>query len=282
MEAWDADPGWGVAAPPAAAAAPYDLYDPYGAAAPSDWQPSPTPVPRDAPWSSDPFAMSAPPPPHAPARSRLTVAGISRLTLNMTLFGLVLLILTVTILVGMRYVQSMQGVAIQTSQPTPTVAPTAVPPDGFSSLQTSLYSVAYPSRWNHKSTGDTLGCGCSLNGELFGDGVSMSFVIYTRPAAPSDQLAQVLTQAANSVSPEQTPQAVLLNQQRTYGGARWIENDYSITKVVHSTAVQLRVRVLVINFNATTYIIIASAPDASFASTNDTYFEPMLRSFRFD
>lgn len=277
-DAWEADPGWGVSAPPAVAPSPYDSYDAYGAS-PNGWQQPP--APPGAPWNGAPYAMAGAPA-RMPGRTRPTVSGVSRLTLNVTMFGIVLLILGVAILVGLRYVQSMQDQGTQAVTPTPTIAPTVVPPNGFAGLQADLYSVSYPTRWTHETVGDVLGCGCALSGETFGDGADTSLAIYTRPAAPADELAQVLTQAIVSVSPSQTPQAVQLNQQRTYGGAHWIENDYAIVKVAGSRSIQLQVRVLVVNVNATTYIVVAAAPQSSFSHANATYFEPMLRSVRFD
>lgn len=285
-DAWQSEPGWGVSAPPAVAPVPYAPHDPYGATA-GGWQQASDEAMRDISWGADLYAMSAPPF-RSPARSRSRsrsrpgISGLSRMTLNALMFGLVLLILGVAILVGMRYIQSTQSQVAQAPQLTPTIVPTAVPPANFSGLQAKLYSVAYPSQWRHTSTSDPLGCGCSLSGESFSDGASDTFVIYTRLAAPADQLAQVLTQAAASVSPNQTPQALLLDQQHRYGGASWVENDYIITQVTGSTAVQLRVRVLVVNYNVTTYIVVASAPQSGFAHADSSYFEPMLRSLRLD
>lgn len=281
-DAWQDDLGWGVAAPPAPA--PYDLYE-----GPSDgWQQASAPFPQVEAWADIPHGMAGmagmagPPARRAQARAHSAVTTVSRLTLNTTMFGLVLLILLIAIVVGLHYVQSAQSPSAQSDQPTPTVVPTAVPPDGFAGLQANLYSVSYPTVWSHTSVGDTLGCLCAVSGEMFGDGVNTSLVIYTRPAAPADELANVLAKAAASVVAQQTPRATLLNQQKTYGGARWQENDYTITKVVGTNTVQLQVRVLVVNANATTYIVVASAPQSSFSHVNSVYFEPMLRSFRFN
>ena len=263
-----------MSAPPAPTPTPYDSFEEEA----DDWQ-QPPDKPMQAPWSGDLYAMGAP---RATSRTRRTVSTITRLTVNTTMFGLVLLILAIAISIGLRQVQSWQARSGQTAQPTPTIAPTAVPVNGFAGLQASLYSVSYPSQWSHNQTGDVLGCGCGLTGDVFSDGGNTRFVIYTRPAAPADQLAPVLIQAAGTVGQQQAPQALLLDQQRTYGGGHWIESDYIVVKVIGAKQVQIQVRVLIVNFNATTYIIVASDPRSDFSHANSAYFEPMLQSFRFD
>ena len=44
---------------------------------------------------------------------------------------------------------------------------------------------------------------------------------------------------------------------------------------------QMQVRALAVDANATTYIVLAIGPQASFASLNASVFEPALVSFRF-
>lgn len=273
VSAWEDDAGWDAANPPTPAP-PYDLFD----GAPDEWQQSAALFAQGARRAGAPRGMAVPP---GTVRARSAVSKMSRLTLNAMMFGVVLLILAIAIIIGLRYVQSTQSEAAQSNQPTPTIVPTAAPPNGFSGFQTRLYSVSYPTQWQHKPAGDALGCACSISGDAFGDGTNTSIVIYTRPAAPADELAQLPAQAAASVASQQTPQVISVNLRKTYAGASWQENDYTISKVTGSTAVELQVRVLIVNYNATTFIIVASAPQTSFDHTNSAYFEPMLRTFRF-
>lgn len=282
--AWQADAGWGVAAPPVPPPFdgydPYDpYYDPYGAA-PAGTRPEPGAFPQADPWGGDPYAMGAPMRPMS--RTRRAVSSVTRLTVNVTMVGLVLMILAIASAIGLRHVQNLRMGAGPVAQPTATVAPTAVPSAGFTGLQAELYSISYPTQWGHHQTSNPFGCSCGPEGEAFSDGANVRFVIYTRSALPADQLADLPIRAAATVAPQQPPQALQLDQHPTYGGSQWMENDYTVVSVVGDKQVPLQVRVLVINFNATTYIVVASAPQSDFAHDNSAFFEPMLRSFRFD
>jgi hypothetical protein len=221
-----------------------------------------------------PDALLRPPQP----RWARTVGNVSRFTFNMVLLGLILLILAIPISIGLKHLQQAQppapAQAAATVVPTPTLAP------GYTGTANALYSVAYPSSWKVSPGGATLACGCSLTGQVF-SGAGVTITIYAGPAVPADQLAQLQGIAAAAIEPNQTPAPLALNKSVTYDGSKWLENDYTVAAVQGNTSVQLEARVLAVDYGATTYLIVATAPRSQFSSANGQYIEAVLRSFRF-
>lgn len=221
----------------------------------------------------------APLPPNL--RARRTAANLSRVTLNMLLIGVILVILAIPISIGLG------RLAILNSQPTPlpqvggTPVPTAPVPDGFTGYTAQLFSLAYPSIWQHHVTTQQLSDGTPAQDDSFTDGQGATAALYTT-AGTADLLASHMDELATDTAVNSPLKPTALGATHTYNGTKWVESDYTFSGLVNGQPVQMQMRVLGAIHGAAAYLFVLTAPRSSFSATNSADFEPLLNSFRFD
>ncbi len=213
---------------------------------------------------------------HAPAKPRpqQVISGMSRLTSNLVVLGVVLAILAIPAYIGIQRLPALSPNPSTTITAQKTVVPTPELAQGFSGFLNDDFSIAYPSSWQHAATSD------SSRTISFTDGKDTSVKITTSNALPATELQQHLDDIAHGFDGVM-PQVIATGQRKTYNKALWLENDYILTLVRGNTTIQIELRVLTIDYNANTYDILLSAPHADMPHTNSMYFEPMLQSLRF-
>ncbi len=213
-------------------------------------------------------------------QARLMAARVSRLTFNLALISLVLLILAVPIYIGLHRVAELYPVAkTSNSAVSHPLVPTATLADGFSGYSSTMFSVTYPAGWQHTVANLQAG-GANLRVDQFQNSQNGAFKVYTTTAVPADELQPLVMAVVGATTGGATPQPTAVNLQKTYHEIVWVENDYTLAQVHGSTVVQVNERVLAIDRGVTTYVIIASAPQTAFAHDNSIVFEPMLQSLR--
>ncbi|MGZ3677084.1 MAG: hypothetical protein ACXWQR_00765 [Ktedonobacterales bacterium] len=225
------------------------------------------PVPQGYP---DDMRMYAP----AGPRPQQVVAGMSRLTFNLLLLGLVLCILAVPTFIGLQRLPSLLPGAAPTTAVQKTAIPTPQLAQGFSGFLNDDFSIAYPSDWRQNASAG------APHTVSFTDGKDTSAKVTTSNALPATELQQHLDEIAHGFNGV-VPQVIASGQRKTYNSATWLENDYVITLVRGNSTLKVELRVLTIDHGANTYDLLLSAPLSDFTQTNPKYFEPMLRSFRF-
>lgn len=208
---------------------------------------------------------------HSPQR---IIGGMSRLTFNLLLLGLVLCILAVPACIGLRRLDALTPGAMATTSAQKTVVPTPALAQGFSGFLNDDFSIAYPSNWQRTPLSG------SSHTISFTDGKDTSAKVAATNAIPATELQQHLDEIAHGFNGV-VPQVIASGQRKTYNKAVWLENDYIITVVRGDKAIQIELRVLAIDYGASTYDILLSVPRTDFSQTNSRYFEPMLNSFRF-
>lgn len=207
-------------------------------------------------------------------RPQQIVAGMSRLTFNLLLLGLVLCILAVPTFIGLQRLPSLLPGAAPTTAVQKTAIPTPQLAQGFSGFLNDDFSMAYPSIWRQSvSTG-------APHSVSFSDGKDTSAKVTASNALPATELQQHLDEIAHGFNGV-VPQVIASGQRKTYNNAVWLENDYVITLVRGNSTLKIELRVLTIDHGANTYDLLLSTPLSDFTQTNSKYFEPMLRSFRF-
>lgn len=213
---------------------------------------------------------------HAQARPQpqQVIAGMSRLTSNLLVLGVVLAILAIPAYIGIQRLPALSPNPSPTTTAQKTVVPTPQLAQGFSGFLNDDFSIAYPSNWQHMATSD------SSRTISFTDGKDTSVRITTSNALPATELQQHLDDIAHGFDGVM-PQVIATGQRKTYNKAVWLENDYILTLVRGNTTIQIELRVLTIDYNANTYDILLSAPHTNMSHTNSMYFEPMLQSLRF-
>lgn len=274
---WETDQGWSVIMPAERApdAAP-------NSGSLSSWRNHSPMVPLEVMRAMrvpqhDPRAAA----PALASRSRRLVRSANAIVFNSVLISLILLILAIPVYIGVQRIglfhgRPTHGAPANTSEATPALA------QGFSGFENTLFSVAYPSSWTPATHSDALAtCKCSLREQMFTGPLHEELLVGGMTAVPSDQLQSVIAEVVNATMQGAPPQALASNVIKTYDHQTWIENDYTITQVYGSAAMQMQVRALAVDANATTYIVLAIGPQASFASLNASVFEPALVSFRF-
>ncbi|HEX8034638.1 MAG TPA: hypothetical protein VF510_12360 [Ktedonobacterales bacterium] len=212
--------------------------------------------------------------PAARRRPQQAIAGMSRLTFNLLLLGLVLCILAVPTFIGLQRLPSLLPGAAPTTAVQKTAIPTPPLAQGFSGFLNDDFSIAYPSSWRQNAPA---GAPHTMS---FTDGKDISAKVTTSNALPATELQQHLDEIAHGFNGV-VPQVIASGQRKTYNNAIWLENDYVITLVRGNSTLKIELRVLTIDHGANTYDLLLSAPLSGFTQTNSTYFEPMLRSFRF-
>lgn len=213
---------------------------------------------------------------YTPARPRpqQIVAGMSRLTANLLLLGVVLCILAIPAYIGIQRLPSLSPSPASTNTAQTTTVPTPQLARGFSGFLNDDFSMAYPSGWQHSASH------VSSRAISFTGGQDVLVKVTTSDALPATELQQHLDEIAHGFDGV-VPQVIASGQRKTYNKAVWLENDYVLTLVRGNKTVQIELRVLTIDYNANTYDLLLSAPRADYAQTNNSYFEPMLQSFRF-
>ena len=214
------------------------------------------------------------------SRSRRFVRSANTIAFNTVLISLILLILAIPVYIGVQHLgvfhgHASHGTPSNKSEPTPALA------QGFTGFENDAFSIAYPASWTSAMHVDTLDCKCALHEQAFTGPQHEELLVGEMTAVSSDQLQGVLDAAVHVTMQGAVPQALASNVIKTYDHQSWIENDYTITQVYGSAAVQMQVRALAVDANATTYVVLAIGPQASFASLNASLFEPALVSFRF-
>lgn len=212
--------------------------------------------------------------PAARRRPQQIIAGMSRLTFNLILLGLVLCILAVPACIAIQRLPSLSPNAAPTAATQKTIVPTPQLAQGFSGFLNDDFSIAYPSSWRQSAPPG------AARTMLFTDGKDTSAKVTTSNALPAPEIQQHLDEIAHGFNGV-VPQVIATGQRKTYNNAVWLENDYVITLVRGNTTLQIELRVLTVDYGANTYDILLSVPRSSFSQTNSRYFEPMLRSFRF-
>lgn len=211
---------------------------------------------------------------HARAQPYQVVAGMSRLTSNLLVLGVVLGLLAIPAYIGIQRLPALSPNPVATTTVQKTVVPTPELAQGFSGFINDDFSIAYPTNWQHTATPN------SSRIISFSDGKDTSLKITTSSALPATELQQHLDDIAHGFDGVM-PQVIATGQRKTYNKAVWLENDYILTLVRGNTTIQIELRVLTIDYNANTYDILLSTPRTDISHTNSAYFEPMLQSFRF-
>ena len=212
--------------------------------------------------------------PRARPRPQQVVAGMSRMTFNLILLGLVLCILAVPAIIGLQRLAAISPSASPTVAAKKTVVPTPQLAQGFSGFLNDDFSIAYPSTWQRATPS---GASPTVS---FTDGKDTSAKVTILNALPATELQQHLDEIAHGFNGV-VPQVISTGQRKSYNKAVWLENDYLITLVKGSKTLQIELRVLTIDYGAKTFDILLSTPRSDFANVNRTYFEPMLQSIRF-
>lgn len=212
--------------------------------------------------------------PAARPHPQQVIAGMSRLTFNLLLLGLVLCILAVPAFIALQRLPLLLPRTTPMSTAQKTIVPTPQLAQGFAGFLNDDFSIAYPTSW-HQSLPSA-----SSHTVSFSDGKDTSAKVTTSNALPATELQHHLDVIAHGFNGV-VPQTIASGQRKTYSNAVWLENDYAITVVRGNTTLQIELRVLTIDYGANTYDILLSVPRADFSQTNSKYFEPMLRSFRF-
>lgn len=225
------------------------------------------PVPQGYPDDMRRFRAAEP-------RPQQIIAGMSRLTFNLLLLGLVLCILAVPAFIALQRLPSLLPSPMPTAAVQKAAVPTPQLAQGFSGFLNDDFSIAYPSSWQHSTSPDL------KRAVSFTDGKDTSAKVTASNALPATELQQHLDEIAHGFNGV-VPQVIASGQRKTYNKFVWLENDYVITLVKGNSTLQIELRVLTIDYGASTYDVLLSVPRSDFSQTNSKYFEPMLRSFRF-
>lgn len=215
------------------------------------------------------------------ARARSTAANISRAVMNVLLIGLILVILAIPISIGLTRLGSLNAQATPPVQVSGTPVPTAPVAGGFTGYAVPLFSLAYPSAWQHHATDESLPDGTPAHEDSFTDGQGTTAALYTTGGAV-DLLAMHMDQLAINTAVNAPLKPTKLGAVHTYDGAKWLENDYTFSGVLNDKPMQMQMRVLGVVYGAAAYLFVLSAPQAAFGTINSADFEPLLTSFRFD
>ncbi|HEX6817206.1 MAG TPA: hypothetical protein VF120_02445 [Ktedonobacterales bacterium] len=275
-EGWENDQGWSVIMP-----AERPRESPANSGSLSSWRNHSPMVPLEVMRSMRvPQGNPRAPRPPAPSLSRRLIQSANTIVFNTVLISLILLILAIPVYIGIQHLGVFRSHASHRSAPTRT-EPTPTLAKGFTGFENSFYSVAYPSSWTSAAHTDALECKCTLHEQVFSGPQHEQLLVGGMTAVPSDQFQSVLDSVVRVTMQNAVPQGTATNVLKTYDHQTWIENDYIITQVYGSTAVQMQVRALAVDANAMTYIVLAMSPQSAFASANSAVFEPALESFRF-
>ena len=234
--------------------------------------------------ASPPGSMLAPP---AGARRQnrglALLGGLSRLTFNLVLLGIIIAILAIPISIALARLASQPPANVSTL-PTPTPRPIPTPYPGYKSFQSGALVMSYPAAWKHGPFAATLDVAGGVQGDLFAQSDTVSLAVATTGAIPANQLQSILdagllhvTQGrTDSFNPLVTPQLG-----PTLDGVRFWSEEYTFNLVNAQQTTRMHAVALVANRGAYTYISVYEAPDSQFAGLRSQYFAPMVSSFRF-
>jgi hypothetical protein len=164
----------------------------------------------------------------------------------------------------------------QAAPPTPTATP--VPMTG---IVGNGFTMNYPQGWQISRSG-------TFNMTLTNNGGADSFAISVVPSPNSSISADSLVNARVKAQ-----MAILRGAQKvsvpptvTVGGASWSQQSVSGTQRLNAANIVMQSVILATIHPGNTprsrgYTIVYQAPEASFAQTNTSYFQPMLQSFKF-
>jgi hypothetical protein len=162
---------------------------------------------------------------------------------------------------------------------TPGATPTALPQYKVYASTTSLYSVNYPQQWSVKNNANTSG-GQSDYVDIFQQ--ASPVVVFTVEQAQAfatltDQ--QAIDAEVNSAKQQGQTFTLTANstQKVTVGGAQWLRQEYDGT----ANGVKNHVAILSTHHGGRSYVIVMISTPDNFAKADSTYFQPMLKSFRF-
>jgi hypothetical protein len=201
-----------------------------------------------------------------------------RLTLNSLVIAMVLALLAIPIFFGLEHL-GVIGARATPPPPAATRAPTAVVPAGMTGYLGSGYSIAYPASWTHSAADQQSSLG-QVHVDSFAQDDGTFAGVLTLPSLPSDYLQLGIDNLGHVVVSGGVPQALRAGLRVTYQGVLWLEDDFTVSLLVAGKQVSEEMRVLGANYGISTFVIVAVAPQASFAAVNTATFEPMLESFR--
>lgn len=230
-----------------------------------------------------PFSYLAPVAPRRQSRSIAAIAGLSRLTFNLLLLGIIIAILAIPISIGISRLGSQHAPVVVT-HPTATPRPIAPPPPGYQQLRTSALAIDYPATWKHGTFLMTLDAAGTVQGDIFQNSDHASFAIASVQAIPATSLQQILNmgilpitaEPTDSFSPIVTPQLG-----PTLDSVRWQTEEYTFNLVSGQQTIHMHAIALVANRGTYTYIIVYQSPDSQFAGVQSQNFQLMVASFRF-
>ena len=214
------------------------------------------------------------------ARARRAAANVSRLTLNVALIGLIVLILAISISIGLSRLASLTSQSTSVPQANGTPVPTAPVPDSFTGYTAPLFSLSYPSSWKHSALDQQLSDGTTAHADTFTDGQGATVSLYTTYGTANllqSYLDQLASDTAANAPLSESAQGIT----RTYDLAKWQESDYTYPGLVNSKVTPMRMRIVAVIQGASAYIFVLTAPQSSFDQTDSASFEPLLNSFRF-
>lgn len=237
--------------------------------------------------SPQPFSYLAPAAPRRPNRTFALVTGLSRLTFNLLLLGIVIAILAIPISIGLSKLAGQHGpvVSIHSTATPRTVAPA---PPGYKQLLGNALAVNYPATWKHSTFSMSPGCGCdapqTMQGDIFQNSDDASFAIAAVQAVPASSLQPILNVGVLPITPERTDSLNMIVTPQlgpTLDGVQWQADEYTFNLIGAQQTVHMHAVAMAANRGAYTYIIVYQAPDSQFAGLRSQSFQAMLASFRF-
>jgi hypothetical protein len=168
----------------------------------------------------------------------------------------------------------------QAAPPQPTTTPAATSA-AMTTITSNGFTMSYPQGWQVSRSGAHL---VTLTNSQGTESFAITVVPSPKSAISADSLVNTGVKAQTVVL--KGAQKVSVPPTVTVGGASWSQQSVSGTQRLNAadTVVQAVVLATVHPGNTPTskgYTIVYRAPQASFAQTNTSYFQPMLQSFKF-
>jgi hypothetical protein len=215
------------------------------------------------------------------ALARRAAATISRGATNLLLIGLILVILAIPITIGLTHLASLNPQPAPTVQVRATQVPTAPVANGFTGYSATLFSLSYPSAWQHAATTQQFSDGTPAQEDSFTDGQGTTAALYTT-LGTANLLQPYLDELASDAAINASLKPLVLATTHTYNAVKWVESDYTFSGILNGKPAQIQMRVLAVIQGATAYFFVLTAPQSSFGHANSADFEPLLASFRFN
>jgi hypothetical protein len=224
--------------------------------------------------------------PRGPARSLALITGLSRLTFNLVLLGIIIAILAIPISIGLSHLAAQRPQVVATA-PVGTPRPLPTPYPGAKLLQTAAFALDYPASWKQGTFTTTLtGAGQSVgvSGTTFQTGGNVTFAIAAFTAQPENVLQDMLSAGLIQVTPGNPDSFSPIDPPHlgpTLDGVRWFTEEFTYNLVSGRQTTRLQTVALVASRGDTSYLIVYQAPASQFGSDVGPDFQPMLNSFRF-